>query len=83
MATIETCPEFDNCGFVKFLGGKQETAVSDCGKKPSACGRLNPIVPIDIGIEGVVTEDEIKIAFPVLYEDENGKPRRILKGTHR
>mgnify|MGYP007070598073 CR=1 FL=1 len=83
MATKETCPEFAYCGFVRFLNKKRETVVSDCEKIPLACGRLNPGVPFSVSAESAVTEDEIKIAFPVLYEDEKGKPRRVQKGTHR
>jgi len=83
MATQETCPEYKNCGFAIYLNKMGETANCDCKKNPSTCGRLNPIVPIEICAKGAVTRDEIEIAFPILYESDDGKPRRIIRGTHR
>jgi hypothetical protein len=83
MTAEETCSEYANCGLIKLLNRKRETTGSDCEKDPLECGRLNPATPFNIGVEKELTDDEIKASFPILYKDENNKPRRIQKGTHR
>ena len=79
MATKETCSQYEDCGFAHRTGNPG----SDCGIEiVSTCPRIRNLDKIDIG-EKLIFESEIKAANPILYKDEKGKPRRILKGTHR
>jgi hypothetical protein len=83
MATIETCDIYSICGFATLLKKITGTANPDCEKNSAFCGRLGPNPPFKLETESALSDEEIKTAYPVLYYDEKGKPRRVLKGTHR
>jgi len=85
MATFVECPEYANCGYVKWRKERPDLHMpplpesGDCGKLITACGRLNPAVPFAVETYGPLTREEIDASFPEL-PNKNGRPKRRLIG---
>lgn len=70
MATREQCPEYENCGFVKYRLQRPDRQMQplpengDCGKDVDICGRLNPLFPFKVEAESPENGDEAEIVYP-------------------
>ena len=85
MATKAECPEYCNCGLVKFREQKPFFEVQplpedgDCGVPVDVCPRIDPVIPIAVESVGPQTEREFNVTLPPL-PNKSGRPHRRLHG---
>jgi hypothetical protein len=89
MATSKECPQYENCGFVKWRIERPDLHIlplpenGDCGKAIIVCGRLDSGVPIMLEKYGPETREEFDISFPELPNKNNRPTRRLVGGGYR
>jgi hypothetical protein len=85
MAKENECPFYGDCEYIRWRINRPDPNMlplpdnGDCGKNVNLCGRLNRNVPINVTDKGPRTDEEIKMAYPLL-PNENGRPQRRLTG---
>jgi hypothetical protein len=95
MATHEQCPEYENCGFVKWRRERPDLHAvplpedGDCGIDPEKCMRLhlnrapkNLINKLMIETYGPATNQEMEVSLPEIYT-KNGRSSRIVGGGNQ